>query len=65
MKIIIDRIESDFLIAELPDGSFLNLPLQLFENPCEGDAFLIEKSEEETKKRENEVKNLMDKIFEK
>ena len=65
MKIVVDRIEKDFLVAELPDGSFLNLPSQLFENASEGDIFLIEKSEEETIKKELEVKKMMDKIFKK
>ena len=65
MKIIIDRIEENFLKAELPDGSFLNLPLALFENPSEGDVFIIEKSIEETDKKELEINKLMSKIFKK
>lgn len=65
MKFIVDRIESDFLVAELPDGSFVNLPLVLFENVSEGDVFLIEKSCDETQKKELEIKDLMNKIFNK
>ena len=41
MEITVDSIEGDFLVAEFPDSSFSNLPLELFEKTHEGDVFLI------------------------
>ena len=38
MKIIIDRFEGDFAVAELPDKRMLNVPKALFEGAKEGDA---------------------------
>ena len=63
MKIVIDRIESNYAVAELPDGTFVNLPLGIFENPSEGDVFVIEKNQEETEKRESEINDLMKDLF--
>ena len=41
MRIIIDRFEEEFAVAELPDQTMLNVPKALFENAREGDAVEI------------------------
>ena len=38
MRVIIDRFEEDFAVAELPDGTMLNVPRVLFDGAREGDA---------------------------
>ena len=64
MQITIDRFEGEFAVVEMPDKTFINLPKALFENPKEGDVFDIIKNDSEKQKREHNIKNLMNKLFE-
>lgn len=41
MRVIIDRFEEELAVAELPDGSMLNVPRALFDGAKEGDAVEI------------------------
>lgn len=41
MKLIIDRIEEDVIVAEAPDKSLVNLPLRLFPEAREGDSLSL------------------------
>ena len=63
MKLIIDRFEGDFAVVEAEDGKTYNVPKGLFHCCSEGDVLNLEFDEEETKKRRENVKNLMNKLF--
>ncbi len=65
MKVIIDRFEGDYAVVELPDMSTVDMPIQLVpEGAKEGDVLIIEIDIEETKKREEQIKKLMDDLWE-
>lgn len=64
MRLIIDRIENEYAVVELPDKSFINLPKKIFGNAKEGDVFEIEKNNDEKNKRKDNVEKLMNKLFE-
>ena len=64
MKVIIDRFEGDYAVVELPDMSTVDMPIQLVpEGAKEGDVLIIEIDIEETKKREEQIKKLMDELW--
>lgn len=63
MKIIIDRFEGDFAVAELPNGNMVNLPSILLENASEGDVVEITVQKGETKARAERISSLMDDLF--
>ena len=67
MKIVIDRIEENFAVAEMKDGNFINLPLEFFNelHIKEGDVITVEKDTEETERRKSEAENLLLSLFEK
>ncbi len=62
MKIIIDRIERDIAVCELPDNSFVNLPLALFGNAREGDIFNIEKDDSARAESMQKAQSLFDRL---
>lgn len=62
MKVIIDRFEGEYAVAELPDKSFVNLPKVLVPDAKEGDVISITVEEGETKARAERIKSLMDKL---
>ena len=62
MRIIIDRIEEDFAVAELENGETVNIPLCIFENAKEGDVFNIVRDDSEKEERMNKAKSLFDKL---
>lgn len=63
MKLIIDRFDGDFAIVEAEDGNTYNLPKVLLHCCKEGDVLKLEFDEDETKKRKETVKNLMNGLF--
>ena len=63
MKIVIDRFDGDFAIVETEDGNTYNVPKGLFHCLREGDVLNLEFDEEETKKRRENIKGLMNKLF--
>ena len=63
MKITVDRIEGEFIVAELPDGSFANLPVCFAPQAKEGDIIVIETDADETRRRSEEIKSRMNRIF--
>ncbi|MBQ8525230.1 MAG: DUF3006 domain-containing protein [Clostridia bacterium] len=65
MKITVDRIEGSFIVAELPDGSFGNLPLIFAPDAREGDIISIETDKEESQQRSEEIKSRMSRLFNK
>ena len=63
MKIIIDRFEGEFAVAELPDGGTANIPRVLVPDAKEGDAVSIEVDRDETARRQKRVRSLMDEVW--
>ncbi|MBE5039112.1 DUF3006 domain-containing protein [Ructibacterium gallinarum] len=63
MTVIIDRIEGDTAVAELPDGSFAALSIKLIPGVREGDAVTISIDQEATLKRKKHIDQLMKQVF--
>ena len=64
MKVIIDRFEGDYAVVEIDKEKFVNLPKELVPNAKEGDIVIIRVDHEETNKRKEHVKDLMNQLFE-
>lgn len=64
MQVIIDRFEGDYAVVETENGIFANLPKILVPNTVEGDVIEISVNKDETQKRCQNIKNLMDNLFE-
>lgn len=65
MKVIIDRFEGEYAIVELPDRSTVDMPKRLVpEGAKEGDVLSIEIDKDETVKRREQIKKLMDELWE-
>ena len=64
MKVIIDRIEGDYVIVEIGVGKIISVPRILFQNAKEGDVFKIEIDREETNIRKEKIQKLMNNLFE-
>ena len=65
MKIIVDRTEGEYIIAELPDGTFAELPVVFAPGAKDGDVISIEIDREETGRRSEKIKSRMDRLFNK
>lgn len=63
MKVTADRIENGFIVAELPDGSFADLPLCFAPQAHEGDIINIDIDLAATHNRSGEVRARLDKLF--
>lgn len=65
MIVIIDRFEDEFAVVELENREMINMPRKLVPvDAQEGDLLEILISQEETKKRKDNIKNLIDELFE-
>lgn len=68
MQIIIDRFEGEFAVVEYENKEkklcFVNIPKVIIPGAAEGDVIDITINKDETKKREKNIKNLMDSLFE-
>lgn len=68
MQVIIDRFEGDFAVVEYinDDGheEFANVPKVLLIDADEGDVVDITVNKDETKRRADNIKSLMDSLFE-
>ena len=64
MKVVIDRFEGSYAVVEINKGKFVNLPKELVPNAKEGDIVIIRVDHEETNKRKEHVKDLMNQLFE-
>lgn len=64
MKIIIDRFEREFAVAEMPDGKMVNVPKVLLPNAKEGDVVEITVNNRETQNIKNEISELMESVWE-
>ncbi len=63
MIVIIDRFEGEFAVVETENGEMVNIPEILVPDAREGDAVRIEIDREETVRRKDEIKGLMDSLF--
>ena len=63
MKVIVDRIEENFLVVELENGKVFNIPREIMPEAREGDLINIKIDKNETKKRDENIKALMNDIF--
>jgi hypothetical protein len=62
---IIDRFEGEFAVIEY-EGKLYNLPKVLLpQDSKEGDVIEININKDETQKRKKNIKNLMDKLWDK
>ncbi len=64
MKIIIDRIEKGFVVAELPDGRTVDIPEAVFPGVAEGDIYSIEKDCVGRDARRSRIDDKMKQLFE-
>lgn len=63
MQVIVDRVEEEYLVVELEDGSISNIPRNIID-ANEGDVIDITINDEVTKNRKNRIKELIDSVFE-
>lgn len=67
MQLIIDRFEGEFAVCEYEvnnDIEFINLPKVVLEGASCGDVIDITINKNETARRENNIKKLMNDLFE-
>ncbi len=64
MKVIVDRIEEDYIVVELNKKEFYNIPKQLLNDVKEGNVVEIKVLKGETKKRQDNINNLVNNLFE-
>ncbi len=65
MRVIIDRFEGDFAVVELENKTIVNLSRKLVPVEAkEGDVLIIKIDTDETNKRTERIKSLMDDLFE-
>ena len=65
MRVIVDRIEDNYMVIELEDGRFINISIDLIPDIKEGDVIDININHEETLKRKKEITQVMNDLFEK
>ncbi len=63
MKVIIDRFEGNYAVVEIHKNKFVNLAKELVPDAKEGDVVNIIIDKEDTKKRKNKIKNIMNDLF--
>lgn len=64
MEVIVNRIEGDYLVLELPNGNILDVPKELIPEAKEGDIITISIDKEKTNTRKKEMQELVDSVFE-
>lgn len=65
MKIIIDRFEEEFVVAELENKQMINIPKAIVpKNAKEGDIISIEVDVYESTERKKKINNLMEELWE-
>ncbi len=65
MKLTIDRFEGEYAVAELPDGSLVNLPKKVLPADAgEGDIINITVDRNETGMRKKRIQKLADGLWE-
>ncbi|NLW56131.1 MAG: DUF3006 domain-containing protein [Firmicutes bacterium] len=62
MRVTIDRLENDYAVVELEDGTFVTVPALLFPGAAEGDVLRIEVDREATEERKQLIRDLHNKL---
>lgn len=63
MRFIVDRIEENFAVVELPDGTMLRVDIRILPDCAEGDMFTVEKEEKETKLAKERADKALDDLI--
>ncbi len=63
MEVIVDRIEGEYVVVEMPDGQMVNLAKKLVPKAKEGDVISIKIDNPKTEKRKKHIKELMADVF--
>jgi len=63
MKVIVERIEGNFLICETEKGSYVELPLELVPDAYEGAVLKIEFDKEDEKAKRQRIERMMKELF--
>ncbi len=61
---IVDRIENGFLVLESEEEKFYEIPKALLPEAKEGDCISVFINKEETEKRRESMRAIMDRLFE-
>lgn len=64
MEVIVDHIEGEFLVVEITEGNFVNMPRALAPSAKEGDVIVITIDETKRKVLLDNVNNLVNNLFE-
>lgn len=64
MEVIIDRIEGDFAVVELPDRTMISVDKRLLPNAKEGDVVEIKINPKKTEERRNKIDKLAEDLWE-
>ena len=64
MTLIVDRIEENLLVVELPEGNFVNIPREIAPTAKEGDVLKVTLDMETKEKRLKSVNQLVNDLFE-
>ncbi len=64
MEVIVDHIEEEYLVVEIEEGKFTNMPKILAPSAKEGDIIVITIDESKRKELLNNVNNLVNNLFE-
>ncbi|MBO4553728.1 DUF3006 domain-containing protein [bacterium] len=62
MRLIVDRIEENFIVAEMPDQSMVNIPRILVPDAKEGDVIRLSLYKNSNAKLKAEIKELEDQL---
>lgn len=62
MRLIVDRIEENFIVAEMPDQSMVNIPKVLAPDAKEGDVIRLSLYKNSNAKLKAEIKELEDQL---
>lgn len=64
MQVIIDRVEGDKILVELPDMTIVTVPLSLFPEAKEGDIYKIIIDKDNPTKQKNKIQDKFNKLKE-
>ena len=62
MRLIVDRIEEDYIVAEMPDLTMVNIPRALVRDAREGDVIRVSTYRNSNAKLKAEIKELESKL---
>ena len=63
MKFTVDRIEGEFAVLEKDIGRYVQIPVELIPDACEGDIIDISVCKDDAGLRKKRIKDLHDKLF--